>query len=191
MRRLLVLVVAITVFLALGGLPNAAAMKDPGPDQFVVDEIHDVFGPFPIFGCKDGAAHFEPDADFEVMYSGEFHLVHTHQPVGNGDVEKHQTWVWGVDTFTNSEDPSKVASGKFGTSDVGHLEGHEEEEEGIIRIHGLFWHVTAPGFGVVIKEAGIVTLDLSLPGDPFVSFKGVSNLDFGGETENAICAALT
>lgn len=191
MRRSFAVVPAFTALLALTG-SSAVAMKAPGPDQFVVDEIHDVFGPFPVGSCKDGVPHEGPDADFLVMYSGEFHLVHTHQPVGKSGVVKHQTWVWGVDTFTNSEDPSKVATGTFGSSDVGHLRGDEGEETGIVRIHGLFWHVVAPGFGVILKEAGIITLDLDrLPDDPFVSFKGVSNLDFGGETDRLVCAALS
>lgn len=188
MRRLLVVAAVMTVFLGVVGLPSATA-RNPGPEKFVVDEFQDEFGPFPIFGCKDGAPHEGEGADFMVELSGTFNLVHTHQPVGNGDVVKHQTWIDGTDTFTNSDDPSKVASGKFGNTDVAHLTGLEE---GILRIHGTFFHVVAPGSGVVIKDVGIITLDLSLlPGDPFVSFKGVSNFDPGGATDDALCAALS
>ena len=192
-RRFFGVVVVMTVVLGVVGLSSATA-KNPGQKKFVVDEIHDEFGPFPIFGCKDGAPHEGEGAEFMVELSGTFNLVHTHQPVGNGDTVKHQTWVDGRDTFANSEDPSKVASGKFGNTDVGHLTGLEGEEEGIIRIHGTSFHVVAPGSGVVIKDVGIITLDLSLlPGDPFVSFKGVSNFDPGpgGDTDPALCAALS
>ena len=195
MRRLLVLVVVLAVFLALVGLPAATAMKNPGPknSEWIDSEIHDVYGPFPIFSCTDGrpGPPDAPDSDFIVELSGEFHDVHAHQPIGNGDVVKHQTWTWGVDTFTNSEDDSKFASGKFNTSDVGHLSGDEEEEEGTIRVHGAFWHVMAPGYGPVILQVGILTIKLAPPAEPEFSFKGNDDLRPGPGTDPMLCAALS
>ncbi len=81
-----------------------------------------------------------------------------------------------------------MVSGKWGQSDVSITP--EGEGEGLLRIHGVLWHLVAPGFGTVFQETGQLTLDLTLlPEDPFVSFTGKS--DWGDFDFEDLCAALS
>ncbi len=191
MRRSLVFVVAVTMFLAVVGVPSVGAAK---PE--VIDEFEFMDGPYPwrdlsgeVVTCKDGA--WNPggvDSDFTVLHSIVGSVVHTHTTIRNGAAEKHQTWVSGTDYLTNSGDDSKVASGDFNVMDLQFVDLATGEETPL-KIHGLGWHVVAPGFGTVFIEAGTLTLDFSLPGDPFVSFTGTS--DVGAFEYDAVCEALS
>ena len=107
--------------------------------------------------------------------------------VGRGLVQ-HKTWVSGEDRVWRADDPTKMVSGKFRATDNAILT--EAEDEGIVKIHGVNWHLKAPGFGTVFQETGQVTLDLSLlPDDPFVSFTGKSDWETGSFDD--LCAALS
>ncbi len=171
MRRVLVLAVAMAVMLALA-VPAALAV----PPEVEI-EFETTFGPDP----------FIPFCGFDLLIEENISVRHVHHVVGGGLVQ-HKTWVSGEDRVWRADDPTKMVSGKFSFTDNAILT--EAEDEGIVKIHGVNWHLKAPGFGTVFQETGQVTLDLSLlPGDPFVSFTGKSDWETGSFDD--LCAALS
>ncbi len=172
MKRSVVVMAAVGVMLLAVIAPGALA--DP-PE--VVDEFEATFGPDP----------FIPFCGFELLIETDISVRHVHHDVGR-DLVQHKTWVGGEDRVWRADDPTKMVSGKWGITDVALLP--EAEDEGIIRIHGVHWHLVAPGFGTVFQETGQATLDLSLlPDDPFVSFTGKS--DWATGSFDDLCAALS
>ncbi len=166
--------VLFTAVLSLIAL--AAPAASAGPPE-VVEEFETTFGPDP----------FIPFCGFDLMIQTDISVRHVHHELGNGLVQ-HKTWVDGVDTVWRADDPTKMVSGKFGVTDNAIL--NADETEGIVKIHGVFWHLKAPGMGTVFQETGQVTLDLSLlPDDPFVSFTGKSDWATGDFDD--LCAALS
>lgn len=172
MRRLRVLIGFVAVAIMASVVPVASA----APPE-VEYEFEETFGPDP----------FIPFCGFELLVQTEISVRHVHHDIGRGLI-RHQTWVDGVDTVWRADDPSKMVSGRFRVTDIANLP--EAEDEGIVRIHGVHWHLMAPGFGTVFQETGQVTLDLSLlPDDPFVSFTGRS--DWATGSFDDLCAALS
>jgi hypothetical protein len=172
MRRSRVLIGLTLIALIAFGAPTASA----GAPE-VEYEFEETFGPDP----------FIPFCGFELLITTEVSVRHVHHDVGR-DLVQHLTWVEGVDTVWRVDDPEKMVSGRFRATDSAIL--NRAEDEGIVRIHGVHWHLAVPGLGTVFHEAGQVTLDLSLlPEDPFVSFTGRS--DWASGSFDDLCAALS
>ena len=164
------------VLVALGLVAMLAPTASAGPPE-VVDEFEASFGPDP----------FVPFCGFDLLIETDVSVRHVHHDIGRDRVI-HQTWVDGVDRVYRADDPSRMVSGSFRNSDIETTDDHDAG--GILRIHGVLWHLQAPGAGTVFHESGQLTLDFSLlPEDPFVSFTGRS--DWGSESFDALCAALS
>lgn len=188
MRKLLVVAVGVGLLVGLVASPVLADKPE------VVFEIDFADGPYPwsdladeVIRCKDGVRHFGDDADFTVLHQIAGHFEDKHFLIKGGTVVRHEGSVSGTDYLINSEDESKMITGKFHTKNQQYSAPGEQPDGALIR--GLDWHMVAPGFGTVFIQAGRLELDFTLPGDPFVSFSGRS--DLGAFEYDAVCEALS
>ncbi len=189
MKRVVMSLVVVALFLGVVGLPGAGAAK---PDEFPFDFAA---GPYPWedlsgaeIACKDGARSFDADPDFIVLHQIMGEGLHRHFATKGGNVIKHQTAVGGTDYLINSE-TGEAISGRFHVTDMERTTP-DEQPLSELAIHGLHWHLVVPGHGTVFLEAGTLTFDFSLlPDDPFVSFNGRS--DVGAFAFDGVCAALS
>lgn len=172
MKRSMTIVAVVALVFSVVIAPATLA----GPPE-VVDEFETTFGPDP----------FIPFCGFDLLIETDISVRHVHHEIGRDRVQ-HKTWVGGEDRVYRADDPSKMVSGKWGQTDISITP--EGEDEGLLRIHGVLWHLVAPGFGTVFQETGQLTLDLTLlPDDPFVSFTGKS--DWATGSFDDLCAALS
>jgi hypothetical protein len=190
MRKFLIVAVAAGLLVGLVATPVSAAK----PEVVVEFEFED--GPYPWgdlndepIACKDGERDFGTEPDFTVLHQISGKFVEKQFLIQGGQVLRHQGSVGGTDYLINSEEPSKMITGKFHTKGMFNTAPGEEDPTDVIAVVGPDWHMVAPGFGTVFIAAGRLVLDFSLPGDPFVSFSGRN--DFGNSEYDAVCEALS
>jgi hypothetical protein len=191
MRKFLIVAVAAGLLVGLVATPVSAAK----PEVVLELEFEDSYPWSDLIGdpiaCKDGERYFgtEPEPDFYVVHQISGKLVEKQFLIKGGEVLRHQGSIRGTDYLINSEETSKMITGKFHTKAMFNTAPGEEAPTDVITSVGPDWHMVAPGFGAVFVTAGRLVLDFSLPGEPFVSFSGRD--DWGNFEYDAVCEALS